>query len=390
MPAILSAQSNLVPNGSFEQCMNCPTGGGGVIGIQFAPNNVDVNSWENPNIASPDYWSAVNDPTLLVHNIPDGLAFVGIATYPVNQPPQYTNAREYLYCTLLDTLTANRYYWVEFMTRVGAGLSRFASNNLGVHFSDTALNSTNWYYFDVNAQVKFFQNEIIEDTATWTVFSGLYKADGGEKFLNLGNFNTDAETTQGVEFTDGVVWQTYFWLDDVSVTPLDSIPGGIPVDAGPDQTIYIGDSAFIGQKISNMPDMWSELNGTPVASNTAGVYVSPTVNTTYVVTRNLNGFYSTDTVTVFVTGVGLEEDVLNLFTLSPNPSSGDIVLNGEVKGQLSIQIISTDGKRVFEGELSPGSSQSKLKTGLPAGSYMLQLNNRKGKIIFRERMIVTE
>lgn len=172
-PLICFTQGNLVPNSSFEQCLNCPSGGGGVIGIQFAPFNVDVLNWFNPNTLSPDYFSAINDPTVFNLNIPDGQAFVGFATYGVSQPSNYINAREYLSCGLIDTLEANKYYHLSFYTRVGGpGWCRFASNNLGVHFSDTALHSTNWYNFNVPAQVKYFNNEIIEDTANWTLFQG--------------------------------------------------------------------------------------------------------------------------------------------------------------------------------------------------------------------------
>lgn len=388
-PFLLISQNNLVPNSSFELSNNYPLGGSGVIGLQFAPYNTDVFDWYNPNTASPDYYSSVNYPYLQNYTLPGNTGFVGIATYGVNQPVQYTNAREYISCHLLDTLVENDFYFVSFFTRVNFVYTRFASNNLGVHFSDTAMHSNDWFYFDVDAQVKYFNNEIIEDTAQWTLISGIYQAYGGEQFLTLGNFNSDAETAQGMEYLDGQIWQTYFLIDEVSVIPLDSIPGGIPAYAGPDQTIYIQDSVFIGQKISNMPANWFKLDGTPVAQNTAGVYVSPLETTTYVVTQTLNGVYSTDTVTIFVIGLGLEEEKMPSLRVYPNPSSGRITLQCDKQNlaKSEINILDVTGKIVYTDNLSFSAGKITVEPNLLNGVYWLTVS-QDNKILYQERLTI--
>lgn len=379
LPILSFGQGNLVPNPSFEDTYSCPPGvssnlaGGGVLQI-----------WVKPNTSTPDYFNECAFPLSPLQIPHFDSAYIGLATYD----PNGSNQREYVACSLLDSLSFDSYYWVEFYTSVGEGYTSVTSNNLGIHFSDTALHSTNPYNFDVVTQVKYFNNEIIDDTINWVKVCGIYQAHGGESFITIGNFNTDAETTEGMNYNLGFDWQTYFLIDDVSVIPLDSIPGGIPVDAGPDKTIYIGDTTFIGQKISNMPDMWFELNGTPVDTNTAGVYVSPSVNTTYVVTRNLNGFYSTDTVTVFVNGLGLGESTKYRFTSSPNPSIGQIQLKGEANEALSAKIISQTGKVVFVQELNIGVNNHVLNTQLSAGSYILIIENEHVAVVYREKMIV--
>jgi hypothetical protein len=379
-PLILFSQANLVPNSSFEQCINCPTVGFGQIGVQFAPYNVDVIGWFNPNANSPDYF--YNLTTIQTPHTDS--AYVGLATFD----PAGSNTRDYISCTMLDSLLEDTYYWVEFFTSVAEGLSSVASNNLGIHFSDTALQSTTPLYFDVNAQIKYFTNEVIDDTLNWVKVCGLYKAHGGEQFLTIGNFNTDAETTEGMNFNLGFDWQTYFLIDDVSVIPLDSIPGGIPVDAGPDKTIYIGDTAFIGQKISNMPDNWFLLNGTPVDTNTAGVYVSPSVNTTYVVIRNLNGFYSTDTVTVFVNGLGLEEVKKERYSLFPVPNNGYFHLNGNIPSGSRLLVQSLDGKVLFEEHFTAPTKNFEVNSDLKVGTYFVVLETENGEVVFRDKVIV--
>lgn len=185
-PMLLWSQANLVPNSSFELSDNYPPMT--QIGDQFAPNNANIYGWYNPNTASPDYYSAVNNQLMLQYTLPENLGFIGIATYGVEQPAQYNDAREYISCQLIDTLKENKYYHVSFYSRVGFVYTRFASNNLGVHFSDTALHANDWFYFNLESQVKYFNNEIIDDTSQWTWVSGIYQAHGGEQFVTLGNF----------------------------------------------------------------------------------------------------------------------------------------------------------------------------------------------------------
>ncbi|AEA43591.1 T9SS type A sorting domain-containing protein [Fluviicola taffensis] len=380
-------QVNLVPNPSFEQCTNCITG-------PFGPAffEASIVDWYNPNTCTPDYCTAMDYPAWLNYQIPDGQAFIGLSTYD----PVGSNIRDYATCALLDTLLASHWYEVSFYARVKEGHSRFASNNLGVHFSDTALHAANMYLFNVynppllEAQVKYFNNEIISDSAHWTLVRGLYQAHGGEKYLTLGNFNTDAQTTQGMEYTDGIVWQTYFIIDMVSVIPLDSIVGGIPADAGPDTTIYINDTAFIGQKISNMPSVWQKLDGTAVAMNTAGVYVSPQVNTTYVVSQTINGFYSTDTVTVFVIDdLGIDEPEEYNFTVSPNPNKGvfTIQLQQLIKETTELVIYDNTGREVMNQAVESPITQIKVVTAVKPGIYLVQLR-QKGTVGKRQTVVI--
>lgn len=371
-PMMLIGQFNLVPNGSFEEGQITPGSGGSFY-------NFYINNWSNPNTASPDYFLLSNSPDLIYYMLPSNLKFVGIATYVIQEeiPAVYFDAREYFSCELLDSLIATKYYLVQYYARLAPGMSRCASNNLGVHFSDTALHADNIYYFDVDAQVKYFNNEIIEDTTQWTLVKGLYQAHGGERFLTLGNFNSDAETIRGIELIDGTISQTYFLVDEVSVIPLESIPGGLPVDAGPDQTIYIGKTAFIGQKISNMPSDWFELDGTPVAQNTAGMYVSPLETTTYVVTQTLNGVYSTDTVTVFVEGLGLEENQFGEWFIAPNPNKGTfaVQLKQAPTEQLNVFVLDSQGRKVVQETVPDFSKMCTLQTTLAPGVYFLQLSS---------------
>lgn len=365
----LICQTNLVPNPSFESINSCPPlvdnlAGGGVL-----------QNWFNPNSLSPDYFNMCAFPEIQDSQSPHSdSAYIGITTYD----PLGSNVREYVSVQLIDTLIQGKLYWIEFYTSVFEGFARFSSNNLAVHFSDTALHSTNPYYFDLDASIKYFNNEVIEDSSNWVKVSGIYQAHGGEQFLTLGNFNTDFETIQGMEYLDGTIaWQAYYIIDDVSVIPLDSIVGGISVNAGPDQTVYIGDTAFIGEKITNLPANWFKLDGTPVASNTAGLYVSPDETTTYVVTMSLNGFYSSDTVTVFVEGLGLAENSFGQWDIAPNPNKGtfSVQLKQALTDLLDVLVLDNQGRKVAQESVPAFSKSCTLQTTLAPGVYFLQLSS---------------
>jgi len=379
IPFGLFGQYNLVANPSFENksfyshVIPNVSGSGGIL------------DWFNPNASSPDYFSECAFPLASLQVPHTDSAYVGIATYD----PLGSNQREYVSNGLVAPLIANQFYWVEFFASVGEGYTGISSNNLGIHFSDSALHSNTFLYFDVPAQVKYFNNEIIDDTLNWVKVCGLYKAHGGESFTTLGNFNTDLETIPGMVYTNGWGWQTYFFIDDVSVIPLDSIPGGIPVNAGPDQTIQYGDTAFIGERISNMPDNWFTLAGAAVDTNTAGVYVSPGVTTTYVVTRNLNGLYSTDTVTVFVLGgVGLEEKKKEEFKVFPTPNNGEFYLTGKIDIGYKLQILNLDGKVVLEESFTEKTEEILMSTSLISGAYSVVLRDKQGIEVFRNKIVV--
>jgi hypothetical protein len=323
--------------------------------------------------------------------IADGDGFVGIGTYNSN----YLNFHEYIACQLLDTMQEEQFYQVSFYARVMAGKSLYASNNLGIHLSDTALHANDPYPFNMNtpsmleAQVKYFNNEIISDSAHWTLVSGLYQAHGGETWLTIGNFNKDEETAQGMEYTDGEAPGTYFAIDMVSVIPLDSLPGGIPAHAGADTTIFINDTAFIGQKISNMPSNWYLLDGTLIATNTAGLYVNPQETTTYVVSHTLNGIFSADTVTVTVIdNLGMEETEKQRIELFPVPNEGRFVVKGVLIVGDILQIHSLDNKLVYRETIAESTDKINIQTSLKEGFYYVSIISKVGTEKYKRKMCV--
>jgi len=385
----LYGQFNLVQNPSFEQCLNCPTNGYAEVGAQFT-NNVILPYWNNPSnsMASPDYYHL----NITGENAFDGNSMIGIVTFISAFDDSiylnFVNGREYLQSELLDSLQNNKIYLIDFYAYVDGvlGQGNFLANNVGLHFSDTLLHTSNYYNIPLNPQIKYFNNEII-DTNSWTKFSGIYKSNGGEKYITIGNFNTDLET----DFIClSPFWpatgKCYMLFDKFSVIPLDSIPGGLQVNAGQDYSICPGDTVFIGEKISNLPANWYLLDGTIVDTNTAGVYVHPSITTTYVVTMTINGVYSTDTVTVTVGCAGIDEPEKPSFTIGPNPNDGQFTINGQFSEGDLISIVSAEGRVVQTIHVDEQVEKQNIDLDLNPGIYLLQISTPQGNYCEKIRL----
>ena len=392
-----SAQFNLVPNSSFEIVPNC---------TQFTDNIYDSPPWVNPTeYGTPDLYNYCNMSSIEYLNsfqMPHtGSGFAGFYTGEqlIGLPNIYEN-KEYIQVELTDTMKTNEYYLIEYYLSL-AEWGRYATDNLGIYFSDTAIYRVgvgfDFTVLDFPEQILPFGNPVILDTIDnfWYKVKGIYYADGTEKFMTIGNFNTDSATNY-LQYLSAPINQNglsdvaYYYVDDISVIPLDSIPGGIPAYAGPDQTIYIQDSVFIGQKISNMPANWFKLDGTPVAQNTAGVYVSPLETTTYVVTQTLNGVYSTDTVTVFVIGLGLEEEKMPSLRVYPNPNNGEFEIYFTQKEEQSVNVTIKDisGKEIYVAEGNVIGNVLKINLNATSGLYYIELTIPSSRKTITEKTVI--
>jgi hypothetical protein len=372
----LFGQYNLVPNPSFEICTNCSSN----IMEFTVPNGPQILGWNNPNSSTPDFINVSN--LNLPFDTIDGTNFLGILSYQsiFNDPlPDFHDQREYIQCELIDSMVFKDVYLVDFYSLSDTNSANFLTNNIGIHFSNTPIISNNGDYINLDAQVKYYNNEVVENPYKWVKISGIYIATGGEKYLTVGNFNSDVET----DFTClSLFWPAagrgYVFLDKFSVTPLDSIPGGLQVNAGVDQSICPGDTVFIGEKISNLPAYWYLLDGTVVDTNTAGVYVHPTVTTTYVVTMTINGVYSTDTVTVTVGCAGIVEPEKPSFRIGPNPNDGQFTINGQFSQGDIISIVSAEGRLIHTIQINDQTEKQNIDLDLNSGIYLLQITSAQG------------
>ena len=384
--SLVSPSQNLVPNSSFEINSSCPDTN--PYGINY------VIQWTGAGTSVDYYNTCATSSSFLIPSqgwggfqFPKtGNAYVGLSVYYLSMPP-YT--REYLQTNLLDTLVSNNCYLVTFYANLCNGCV-WGVNNLAANFSASNFTDSLEQLVSLPLHIYKYGNPIITDTANWVEIKGIYKASGGEKFMTIGDFKdgieTDTLTVNNTTFING----GYYLIDDVSVIPIDSIPGGISANAGNDTTIIGGDSVFIGQEITNLYCNWY-IGATLIADSISGIFVSPTTTTTYTVEQNLCGTITYDTVTVFVSGVGINENVWsNSISLYPNPSNGEfkIEFKSKDKSDALLEIVDVTGSLVYTQNLQLTSGMSNFKLDISNGVYFVHITNTRNHETFVKKMVI--
>ncbi|MBI4932226.1 MAG: T9SS type A sorting domain-containing protein [Bacteroidetes bacterium] len=220
LPTALVAQPNLILNGSFEDTVCCPSGGGSV---SCTP------PWFSPTVGSPDYHHQCANATAPNAGVPSdgasgfqypytGQAFVGAYTYQAG-----SNGREYVeYPFPGDSLIQDKKYCIGFyvnpyntLAPIDALHAVLSKNSISMPISTNLPNTPDI----VNPT-----GNIIDDTLNWTLVSGYYTAQGGEKFITLGNFYPDSMTNLGAGWNPATS-VSYYYIDNVFIYDCDSVGG---------------------------------------------------------------------------------------------------------------------------------------------------------------------
>ena len=222
-PPGLQCGQNLVPNWDFESYTNCP---GSISELNYAA------PWFTPTDGTSDYYNSCSGPGSYVSTPTNGLgvltphsgqAYAGIAVwsvYGLNPNNTYRDYREYLEVPLLAALTAGQKYQVSFYVS-RAGIYQNAIAEIGANFSFAPLTGYGTYTnFNVVPQVENPSTNMLLSTNSWMLVQGTFTAVGGESYLTLGNFRTDANTTFTNLPIGSLADYAYYFFDDVTVTAL--------------------------------------------------------------------------------------------------------------------------------------------------------------------------
>ena len=233
---LVQAQTNLVPNPSFEDTLDCPIGDWRIMTCKdwFCVYPANGDQFTN-NITQCDYYNSCSQ--LAGYNnsngfqIPKtGVAYSDLLVY--YDPIQ--NTRLYLECELTQTLEKNKFYVVNFFVSL-ANKSKFYTNAIAAHFSPNKIEKFDYSYLQTVSHV--IGKEKIKDTLDWVEISGIYTAEGGGNFIVLGNFFSDAnsvfDTLQG-----NLAYESTYYIDDVSVTLCDTCKD---VDTTKSNNLFIPD-----------------------------------------------------------------------------------------------------------------------------------------------------
>ena len=214
--ATISTAQNLVPNSSFEIYSSCPNG-------SIWPNEINkATPWHNPTTSSPDYFDTCSNSSFGVplnaygyHYPNTGGAYAGLFCFSYD----HSSTRDYIQVQLTDSLQAGLQYCISFFLVPAIGSSnKIAITRMGILFTANAISSSNHSYFNYTPQVESPIGFYITDTLNWTQVTGNFTAAGGERFVTIGNFRTDANTdTISIVYGSGFSKQAYYYIDDISI-----------------------------------------------------------------------------------------------------------------------------------------------------------------------------
>ena len=321
LPGKGQSSFNLVPNPSFEQYSVCPS-----ASISDKP---DI--WYKPDLNGAGYLNACSPSNLSgvpIHYTTAGSGFQYAKSGIAYALMFYFNssAHNYLQIQLTDSLKVGNCYYGECYVNLSNPF-KVACNNQAMLLTKQAVVPSNGILL-ANPQIENYSNQIIKDTLNWVRISSVFVAHGGEQYLTLGNFRYDNQTNYQVVNPTGGYFGAAYYIDDVSIYALDSLP--LKADAGLDTTIALGDSTFIGSLTNGIPNItWYDTGGNVIDTGRPGFYVQPTTTTTYIIAQTVCGYYSRDTVTVTV-------NLLPLHWLEFTAESSSSLSFGEGRGEVTL------------------------------------------------------
>lgn len=203
---------NLVLNGNFEDTLYCPN----------RPHDYEALAfWKNPSYATPNFFHRCDTVFMSHIGVPNnwlgyqephsGDGYAGI--YLRHTPGDIWH--EYIEGTLKEPLVTNDCYHFKMFINL-ADSCKNTTDDIAVYFSDTLYTSKlAGLVLPLKPQIVNDPNNIM-DTINWLIVESEYIAKGGEKYIIIGNFKSDAQTTTKISKPNG--WDhIYCYIDDVSL-----------------------------------------------------------------------------------------------------------------------------------------------------------------------------
>jgi outer membrane protein OmpA-like peptidoglycan-associated protein len=214
---------NLVPNPGFEEYVKCPGS------HMLSRNEFAIHGWQSPTNGTPDHFHSCSSGEADVpvnwagnSNAHSGKGYAGIYVWTTGR-----NYREYLQCELSEPLIAGEKYVLEFYYKL-ANKSVYAINRMGLMLSQSRVNETQ---DDVLNRIPVLSIEkdtaMTAATGSWEQARMEYVAQGGERYVIIGNFFSNAKTRfTRLPFRHGLNPmlndKSYYYIDDVLVQRIGS------------------------------------------------------------------------------------------------------------------------------------------------------------------------
>jgi len=214
--ALLNA-SSLVKDGGFEQKKFCPS--------DYNQQRLrTLDHWSQISEGTPDHFAecsqAAGVPVNRFGEAPalEGVGYGGLVLFSRAQ----WRYREYLTTELQRALAPGEWVCVS-VWYSAAEKAGIVADGFGALLSAERPKGERDYALDAIPQLLNPAGHFLENTAGWTALSDAVQAQGGERWLTLGNFDARGETRLALSADapkDATDW-AYVYLDGVEVVPVD-------------------------------------------------------------------------------------------------------------------------------------------------------------------------
>jgi hypothetical protein len=279
---------NLVGNGDFEQYTQCP---------DYVSQIDRAVGWSRPTNGTSDYFNAclgvpfsesVPDNEFGYQAAHSGNGYAGFycfySTTAITTAPD--NDHEYVTHALSSPLIPGLSYSVEFFVSL-ADVSKYAVNDIGALLSTTIPHRTDEYAITATPQITNTSLAMLNDKSSWARIHGCFVADSAYVYITIGNFHVGPATVfQEVSTNYPLIYYSYYYVDDVSVRPIEA------PELGPDITTCSTATLTVMNPVTGANYTWSTgESGTSINVDTSG---------SYTVTMEADGCMVSDSIHVFV------------------------------------------------------------------------------------------
>ncbi len=213
------AQTNLVPNGNFDQTSKRVKKGDGEF--ELAEPWLSVDEENVPDIYSKDAkeeW-AIPENKMGYQMGSSEPNYIGMRLFGKKRLP-----RHYIQVKLDDKLVAGKDYCVSFKLALSK-ISRYATNNIGAYISKRKTRMREIEEYTIKPQIMHSKNKIFDDQYLWSTICGVFTAEGGEYYLTIGNFADENEMSRDdydnmrrvKGFNQLQTQDAYYFIDDVKL-----------------------------------------------------------------------------------------------------------------------------------------------------------------------------
>ena len=382
--ALKTKSQNLVPNPSFEQysdCNNpyvtnsvfwCPLMNGGSLPACLTP--CQANSY----IRAPRQYADACFQSY--QSVRTGVVYSSLTIYTQSASQQESGHSQ---VKLIDTLKAGKIYCVTYYVSLWNN-SRYSIDKLGALLTPSSFpcyvpgNPTVAIAGNYTPQVVSTPGVALEDTLGWMEISGSFTAIGNEIYLTLGDFFLHSQHYIKDSYPTNCNGLADYYVDDVSVEEVEI------AKAKNDTLIYQGDSTIIGLNNSEAALFsWQPTAGLS-CTNCPNPKASPTITTTYTVTKTQCKSVTTDVITITVSPTGVREMSyeLGMMSLIPNPTNGLLTITSKYNFE-KIELFGVTGQVLLSETVNDKTHQLHLQN-LAEGIYFVKIVYANGQSVTKK------